>query len=143
MSSSDKINLSIKYALFAAISIAANLFAQYLTAFVVPEAWSLYVCLMVGTLIGLMVKYWLDKNYIFYYQTKHLKHETGRFALYSIMGAFTTVIFWGSEISFDLFIGSDYARYIGGFFGLAVGYAVKYQLDKRFVFVKASVAAGR
>lgn len=132
-----KINLSVKYALFAAVSIAANLLVQYLTALAFPQAWGLYVCLMVGTLAGLLVKYWLDKNYVFYYQTEHLRHETGRFVLYSLMGAFTTLIFWGSEISFDYLLSSEYARYAGGFLGLVIGYAVKYRLDKRFVFVKA------
>ena len=136
MISSDKINLTLKYSLFAAISIAANLLSQYFTACLVPGQWSLYICLAVGTMVGLLVKYWLDKNYIFYYQTEHLKHETGRFVLYSLMGVLTTFIFWGSEIAFNYLLSADYARYVGGFLGLVVGYAVKYQLDRRFVFVK-------
>jgi hypothetical protein len=30
-------------------------------------------------------------------------------------------------------------RYIGGVLGLSIGYYIKYQLDKRFVFVDKSI----
>ncbi len=48
-------------------------------------------------------------------------------------GGITTCIFWGTETAFYLldFCGS---QYIGGAVGLAVGYTLKYFLDKNFVF---------
>jgi putative flippase GtrA len=51
------------------------------------------------------------------------------------MGVFTTVIFWSVEYAFYLTFATDTMRYVGGVIGLAIGFYVKYQLDKKFVFV--------
>ena len=51
------------------------------------------------------------------------------------MGLVTTAIFWGFEFTFDAIYQTKEMRYVGGVIGLAIGYYVKYQLDKRFVFV--------
>jgi preprotein translocase subunit SecA len=40
-----------------------------------------------------------------------------------------------SEFGFDFLFGTKLMRYVGGVIGLAIGYAIKYQLDKRYVFV--------
>ena len=50
------------------------------------------------------------------------------------MGVATTLIFWGSEIIFNLLFKADIVKYIGAAVGLTIGYIIKYQLDKRFVF---------
>ncbi|MDZ7695466.1 MAG: GtrA family protein [Deltaproteobacteria bacterium] len=131
----DKAYLAFKYTLFAAFSIFTNLGMQYLTARIIEGKWQLYACLITGTLGGLVVKYLLDKHFIFYYQVAHIREEGVRFFLYSLMGIATTLIFWGTEIAFEMAFRSPYARYMGGLLGLIVGYAVKYRLDKRFVFV--------
>jgi positive regulator of sigma E activity len=55
------------------------------------------------------------------------------------MGVFTTLIFWLTEYAFHLVFLTDEMRYIGAILGLSVGYYVKYQLDKRFVFIKTGV----
>jgi putative flippase GtrA len=46
----------------------------------------------------------------------------------------TTLIFWGTETLFWLTWGTDLMRETGAVIGLAVGYVIKYNLDKRFVF---------
>ncbi|HSB97219.1 MAG TPA: GtrA family protein, partial [Spongiibacteraceae bacterium] len=60
--------------------------------------------------------------------------ETRTFVIYTFMGAFTTLIFWGFEFGFHYLFQAKELRYLGGVIGLAIGYATKYQLDKRFVF---------
>ena len=87
-----------------------------------------------GTLTGLIAKYILDKKYIFYYVVKDKKEDSQKFILYSIMGVFTTLIFWGFEIGFDYIFDSEIAKYIGAIIGLSIGYITKYFLDKKFVF---------
>jgi len=87
-----------------------------------------------GTLKGLIVKYILDKNYIFYFKVKSIKEDVVRFILYSIMGFFTTVIFWIFELTFNTLFPFDEAKYIGAIIGLTIGYITKYNLDKRFTF---------
>ena len=43
-------------------------------------------------------------------------------------------IFWGLEFGFNWVFHTKEMRYLGGIIGLAIGYLIKYQLDKRFVF---------
>jgi putative flippase GtrA len=54
------------------------------------------------------------------------------------MGVLTTIIFWAIELAFEHIYQTKEMRYLGGIIGLAIGYIIKYQLDKRFVFVKDS-----
>ncbi|MGL5734433.1 MAG: GtrA family protein, partial [Beijerinckiaceae bacterium] len=88
----------------------------------------------VGTIAGLAVKYMLDKTMIFKFEARDLRHDGAMFARYSLMGVATTLIFWGFEMAFHFAFGTDGMRYLGGAIGLVIGYIVKYQLDKRFVF---------
>jgi len=126
--------IAFKYILFASFSIAVNLLFQYISFLIYNRDYSLYLALFVGTLAGLIVKYILDKKYIFYHKPKDIKDDSKKFILYSFMGVFTTIIFWGFEIGFDRVFNYQKAKYIGGFLGLVIGYIVKYFLDKRFVF---------
>ena len=90
---------------------------------------------MVGTGVGLIIKYVLDKKFIFRFRPQNTAHDGRTFLLYTVMGGLTTVIFWGFELGFEHLFGSREMRYLGGVIGLAIGYLAKYQLDKRFVFV--------
>ncbi len=130
--------LSLKYAIFAVIAIGVNMGTQRLVFHFWDHPLILYIALVLGTGTGLVVKYILDKKYIFYFQTRSLFHDSKLFLVYALMGVFTTVIFWGTEIAFDAFLDTQNAKYIGGTLGLAVGYLCKYHLDKRFVFRQQS-----
>jgi putative flippase GtrA len=90
--------------------------------------------IFIGTTVGLTIKYYLDKRYIFRYKTHSIQHGSKTFYLYSLMGAITTVIFFTFEYGFDAIFQTREMRYVGGTLGLAIGYYVKYQLDKRYVF---------
>ena len=93
------------------------------------------MAMFIGTLAGLIVKYVLDKKFIFYHEIKDKKDDAKKFALYSLMGVFTTIIFWGIEIAFNYFSQEPNAKYIGAIIGLSIGYVIKYFLDKKFVFI--------
>ena len=90
--------------------------------------------MLVGTLVGLVIKYILDKNYIFYIKTKTQEENLKKFVLYTFTGLSTTAIFWGTEIAFNIFWNKEYAKFIGAFVGLSIGYIIKYNLDKKYVF---------
>jgi putative flippase GtrA len=146
------IKLTIKYALFAGISTLGNLSTQqlllmflsslgFLKSFetfnilgIVSVDLILMTAIFFGTLVGLIIKYVLDKKYIFNFETKSKSENTGKFMLYSFMGVFTTLIYWAFEISFDAIFASESAKFIGALIGLTIGYVIKYNLDKRFVF---------
>lgn len=123
-----------KYSFFALIATIINLFTQFISLAIYSQDFSLYIAMFFGTLTGLIAKYILDKKYIFYYVVKDKKEDSQKFILYSIMGVFTTLIFWGFEIGFDYIFDSEIAKYIGAIIGLSVGYITKYFLDKKFVF---------
>ncbi len=126
--------LVLKYSLFALIATIINLFTQFTSLAIYSQDFSLYIAMFFGTLTGLIAKYILDKKYIFYYVVKDKKEDSQKFILYSIMGVFTTLIFWGFEIGFDYIFDSEIAKYIGAIIGLSIGYITKYFLDKKFVF---------
>lgn len=126
--------LIFKYVFFVLLAILANLFFQYLTLRLYNGTFDLYLALLIGTFAGLLLKYILDKKFIFNYKAKDKKDDGKKFFLYSLMGIFTTFIFWGFEISFDYAFKNNNSKYIGGFIGLSIGYITKYFLDKKFVF---------
>jgi putative flippase GtrA len=127
--------IALIYTIFAVIATAANILSQDLSVTLYQGNYAILLSIMVGTAVGLVVKYVLDKKYIFKYQTTSIQHGSRTFYLYTLMGLATTVIFWGFEFGFQALFHSKEMRYLGGIIGLAIGYYVKYQLDKRFVFV--------
>lgn len=127
--------IALKYSLFAVFATAVNLLTQALYFLLAADTAHILLALALGTGTGLVTKYLLDKHYIFAYQTASLKEDSKTFFAYSLVGVFTTVIFWMFELGFDAAFSSDYAKYLGGAIGLAIGYVLKYQIDKRLVFV--------
>ena len=130
--------VALIYTILAIIATAANLLAQAMSLSIYSGEFKVWLALFVGTGVGLLVKYWLDKRYIFAYQTQDLSHESKTFSLYTAMGIITTVIFWGTELAFATWFEHPAMLYVGGALGLAVGYVIKYQLDKRYVFIQPS-----
>lgn len=94
----------------------------------------LTVAICVGTLSGLVLKYVLDKRWIFFDRSHGTAAHARRFSLYAATGVVTTAIFWGAEAGAWAIWGTDIAREIGAALGLAVGYLAKYQFDRRLVF---------
>ncbi|KAB7763451.1 GtrA family protein [Xanthomonas maliensis] len=130
--------VAIKYAIFALIATVANIGAQDMLVRAYAGSFAIPVSVIIGTGVGLVVKYLLDKRYIFRFIAKNTVHDAQTFALYAIMGVVTTAIFWGIEFGFQQVFGTREMRYLGGVIGLAVGYITKYNLDKRYVFREAS-----
>jgi putative flippase GtrA len=126
--------LVFRYTVFAVIATLANLGAQRLVLTGGETALWFMAAVAAGTLIGLVVKYILDKRWIFGDTSTGAKAHGKKFGLYTAMGLITTAIFWGTETVFWLTWRTDAMRELGAVLGLAVGYVVKYNLDRRFVF---------
>jgi hypothetical protein len=129
-----RLPIILKYAVFAAIATGINIAVQRGVAFFVEGSFSLYSSLFFGTIAGLVVKYLLDKRFIFYYRPISRGDEAVKIFLYLMMSGFATAVFWAVEISFDALFEFAAARYLGAAAGLTLGYSLKYELDKRFVF---------
>ena len=126
--------LIIRYALFALIATVANIGAQDIIIRSYNGSLNILLAVIVGTALGLLVKYILDKRFIFRFRANTGVYDTKTFILYAGTGLATTFIFWSFEFSFQLIFATKEMRYLGGVIGLAVGYLIKYQLDKRYVF---------
>ena len=126
--------LAIVYTIIALIATAANLLAQALAVRVWTGLWHIEISVLIGTAVGLVLKYVLDKIYIFRFKADGALHDLQTFILYTGMGVVTTLLFWGCEFGFYQAFQDKSLRYLGGLIGLVLGYWAKYHLDKRFVF---------
>ena len=126
--------LVLRYGAFAVLATLANLAMQRLVLSWGDSAAVFATAVAAGTIVGLVIKYVLDKRWIFYDAEVGLKAHGRKFTLYTVMGLVTTLIFWGSETAFWLIWKTDLMRELGAVLGLTVGYVVKFQLDRRYVF---------
>lgn len=134
--SKKPLQIIIKYIIFAGISMVVNLGSQFLVNSSFTSRYSVYFALVVGTGLGLVVKYILDKRYIFFFVADSSIKDFKTFLLYTTMGLVTTGIFWSMELLFHFLGDTESAKYWGGFLGLLIGYSIKYVLDRKLVFQK-------
>lgn len=123
----------VLYVLFAGLSMMANLLTQEAVFRTAPVA-ALPLAILAGTAAGFVVKYVLDKKWVFSDRYTTHGEELRKVSLYGVFSGFTTLIFWAFEVTFWAVWGTDFAKYAGAVLGLAIGYAVKYRLDRTFVF---------
>ncbi len=133
--------LVLRYGAFAVAATIANLATQRGVLLLGTTGAHFAAAVGAGTIVGLVIKYALDKRWIFYDAATGLRNHGRKFSLYTAMGLITTAIFWGAETAFWLIWHTDIMRELGAVLGLAVGYVVKYNLDRRFVFTDRQLAA--
>ncbi len=126
--------LALRYALFAVLAMAANIGAQMLSFLIYAGPHAIFPAMAAGTLVGVVVKYQLDRRWIFHQGRASLAAHSRTFSLYSLTAIPTTALFWLTEWAFDAYGGTAAWRYAGALVGLSLGYLIKYQLDRRFVF---------
>jgi len=136
------LTLTLRYIAFAVIATAGNLATQRLVMQVSEHVLAFHLALLAGTVIGLVIKYALDKRWIFADAAQGLAAHGRKFSLYTLMGVVTTAIFWGTEALFWFTWHTQSARELGAILGLSVGYLAKYQLDRRYVFSGHRSTAG-
>ena len=130
------LSITIKYILFATIATLANLGIQRIVLSFGNTFDLIFAAIFSGTLAGLLLKFWLDKRWVFTERSRSDREGDSRleFVLYTLTGVITTLLFWGTELVFWWVWQTDRMRELGAVIGLGVGYLLKYQLDKRFVF---------
>src|SRR5260221_6763847 len=130
--------IAFRYVFFAVVVTAVNLVSQWMGLLLYSGPYSLPAAMVIGTATGLATKYVLDKRWIFYDFSTGATVNMRKFSLYTLMGVLTTAIFWLTELIFDALSSGWRLRVVGAVIGLAIAYACKYQLDRRFVFEAAS-----
>jgi putative flippase GtrA len=134
-------HLIFRYIAFAILATIANLAMQRIVLSFGDSHLFFAGAVIAGTFVGLIVKYVLDKRWIFYDVDESMKENGQKFFLYSVMGLVTTAIFWGTETAFWFIWRTDFAREAGAILGLSIGYFVKYKLDRAYVFTNSQMRA--
>lgn len=124
---------AVRYVLFAVVSTLVNFLAQHLVVVTLPFA-PLFLSILVGTAAGFVVKYVLDKKWVFDDDYTSGRDEVRKVSLYALFSVGTTMVFWAFEMTAWAIWQTDFAKYAGGALGLAIGYWAKYALDRKFVF---------
>jgi putative flippase GtrA len=135
-------SLIATYVVFCLVAMATNLGTQNVLNWLlveqgVADQFRLLVVLAGGTLAGLLIKYVLDKRYIFEDHSHDLNSHARKFSMYTAMGLVTTAIFWIFESVAFFIVPTTTGLMVGGVIGLTIGYVIKYYLDRRFVFEAA------
>lgn len=123
----------IRYVVFAGIATLANLATQEAVVRVAPLS-PLALSIVMGTATGFILKYLLDKKWVFDDGYSGHRRELQKITLYGVFSVFTTLVFWSFEVVFWVIWRTDFAKYTGAVIGLAIGYAAKFVLDRAFVF---------
>ena len=123
----------VRYVLFAIVAGVTNLLTQWIVFGLVPVQ-PLATSILTGTAVGFIVKYFLDKRWIFFAADGGVRQEVYRLFLYGTFSVVMTLVFWAFEISFLAIGGTDLAKYAGAVIGLAIGNFTKYLLDRSFTF---------
>ena len=116
----------VRYVLFAVVAGLGNLGAQEVAARILPQV-PLMFPILVGTAVGFIVKYILDKKWIFQDSFEAHAQEVQKVLKYGVFSLATTLLF-GQTVA---------AKYAGAVLGLGAGNWIKYQLDKTYVFKRA------
>jgi putative flippase GtrA len=122
-----------RYVLFAIIATLANLATQEVVIRLSPVS-PLTLSILAGTAAGFILKYLLDKKWVFDDGYSGHRQELQKITLYGVFSVFTTLVFWSFEVTFWIIWRTDFAKYTGAVIGLAIGYAAKFALDRAFVF---------
>jgi putative flippase GtrA len=122
-----------RYVLFVIIASVMNLVTQGIVFGLAPVQ-PLTVSILAGTGIGFVVKYCLDKRWIFFDDYGGAAKEVRKIVLYCAFSVAITLVFWVFEISFFLVGGTNLAKYTDAEIGLAIGNYVKYLLDRAYTF---------
>lgn len=123
----------LRYVAFALLAMVANLAVQELVVRGWPAA-PLLAAIAAGTGAGFAIKYLLDKLWVFDDAFTGYRQEASKIALYGLFSIATTLIFWATELAFWMIWQTAPAKYAGAVLGLALGYVIKFCLDRRFVF---------
>lgn len=139
---------------FAAICTGINLGSQAITALILGSSgffqgglsiagkvyqYSFLVQILTGTILGFVTKFILDKFLVFQNSHENFSSTLKQIFIYGSFAVITTLIFWGFEFTFKaVFQDDQFLTLLGGFIGLAIGYSLKFFLDKSFVFNKTS-----
>ena len=135
MMESSAIKTPILIFIFATFSFGINIGAQIISTVFYDGPFFIELSILVGTAAGMPPRFILEKRYLF--NSESLNHDDNRrlFFMYCGTAVLSTICFWSAEYAFHLIYENEEMRYVGAVIGLTVGFWLKYQLDKNYVFI--------
>ena len=124
----------IKYILFAIFATIANLLTQRIILSFFQTTFFL-LAIFLGTLVGLIIKFFLDKTFIFFDKSK-ISKKLGKSLVFILQMGFFQQLFLGNRVYILDNLENRKHEEIGAVIGLSIGYIIKYKLDKKYVFNK-------
>ena len=112
--------LLILYIVFAIIVTITNLSSQRLVLSFLTGNVGYFAALFTGTFIGVILGYFLDKNWIFKDPVMSSRVMGKQFFLYAMTGAIHTPVFWLVESVFWFTWRTDGMRELGAVLGLVI-----------------------
>ena len=126
--------LVLLYIIFAVIVSISNILSQRLVLNFLTGNVGYLVALFSGTFIGVVLGYFLDKNWIFKNPVTSSRVMGKQFFWYATTGAIHTPVFWLIESLFWFIWKTDGMRELGAVLGLVIAYTLKYFILRRYVF---------
>ncbi len=99
----------VRYVLFAVVATLANLITQEAVIRFAPVA-PLTLSILMGTAAGFVLKYGLDKKWVFEDDYGGHRQELQKITLYGAFSVLTTLVFWGFEVAFWMIWQTDLAK---------------------------------
>jgi hypothetical protein len=122
-----------KYIALCFAAIFLNIITQYVFLLFFSGSFSIEISILVGTLITFLLRFFLEKKFIFSKKSYVFRNEI-MLNMYLVSSILATLIFWFFEYSFYLLFIGDFSRYLGAIIGLLFGLFIKYKLDKNLTF---------
>ena len=116
--------LLILYSVFAIIVTITNLSSQRLVLSFLTGNVGYFAALFTGTFIGVVLGYFLDKNWIFKDPVMSSRVMGKQFFWYAMTGAIHTPVFWLIESVFWFIWKTDGMRELGAVLGLVIAYTI-------------------
>ncbi len=93
-----------------------------------------WVAYGLGLFAGFVLKYLMDKKYVFSDITESKEKEMKKVLIYAMMSIFTTIILTLIVAGFKVWVSRERAKDVGLVIGLLIGYTTKFFLDRKYVF---------
>ena len=90
----------LRYCPFFLLTNVANLAFEWLIFLLGESITSSTLVVGLGTMVGLVLRYFPDKWWIFERKNTDVKAHYGQFSHYTIIGIITSVINWSNELGF-------------------------------------------
>lgn len=133
----------VAYLLFGFLASALNIGSQAISFyFMGRDTQDVFIAMVVGTAVGFVFKYYVDKKVIFKHTSITVSMEGVVALKYTLFSILTTLVYILFEMFAHTYFEHCCKEEVGAALGLLVGYIIKYYLDKHYTFINKAPVHG-